>query len=151
MKKLYFIISLLFFSCSENKVSIDIPTLSKYNIISDYSDVADTLNVYLNSTLGVRLEVSDIQRKKSIILVEKSDLNKDFISINYKDSLITISANNKKNLYYATYDFIEKFLNVNWLSTDFTYYSDLKSINFPNNYSYYYEPYPCKQFNTATL
>lgn len=140
MKKLYFIISLLFFSCSENKVSIDIPTLSKYNIISDYSDVADTLNVYLNSTLGVRLEVSDVQRKKSIILVEKSDLNKDFISISYKDSLITISANNKRNLYYATYDFIEKFLNVNWLSTDFTYDESLKSINFPKNYSYYYEP-----------
>ena len=58
MKKLYFIISLLFFSCSENKVSIDIPTLSKYNIISDYSDVADTLNVYLDKTLGLTLEIS---------------------------------------------------------------------------------------------
>ena len=140
MKKLYFIISLLFFSCSENKVSIDIPTLSKYNIISDYSDVADTLNVYLNKSVGISLEISDKQKKRSIILVEKTDLNKDFISIDYKDSLITISANNKRNLYYATYDFIEKFLNVNWLSTDFTYYEDLKSINFPKNYSYYFEP-----------
>ena len=140
MKKLYFIISLLFFSCSENKVSIDIPTLSKYNIISDYSDVADTLNVYLNKAVGISLEISDKQKKRSIILVEKTDLNKDFISIDYKDSLITISANNKRNLYYATYDFIEKFLNVNWLSTDFTYYEDLKSINFPKNYSYYFEP-----------
>ena len=140
MKKLYFIISLLFFSCSENKVSIDIPTLSKYNIISDYSDVADTLNVYLNKSVGISLEISDKQKKRSIILVEKTDLNKDFISIDYKDSLITISANNKRNLYYATYDFIEKFLDVNWLSTDFTYYEDLKSINFPKNYSYYFEP-----------
>ena len=140
MKKLYFIISLLFFSCSENKVSIDIPTLSKYNIISDYSDVADTLNVYLNKSVVISLEISDKQKKRSIILVEKTDLNKDFISIDYKDSLITISANNKRNLYYATYDFIEKFLNVNWLSTDFTYYEDLKSINFPKNYSYYFEP-----------
>ena len=140
MKKLFFIISLLFFSCSENKVSIDIPTLSKYNIISDYSDVADTLNVYLNKSVGISLEISDKQKKRSIILVEKTDLNKDFISIDYKDSLITISANNKRNLYYATYDFIEKFLNVNWLSTDFTYYEDLKSINFPKNYSYYFEP-----------
>lgn len=140
MKKLYFIISLLFFSCSENKVSIDIPTLSKYNIISDYSDVADTLNVYLNKSVGISLEISDKQKKRSIILVEKTDLNKDFISIDYKDSLITISANNKRNLYYATYDFIEKFLNVNWLSNDFTYYEDLKSINFPKNYSYYFEP-----------
>ena len=140
MKKLYFIISLLFFSCSENKVSIDIPTLSNYNIISDYSDVADTLNVYLNKSVGISLEISDKQKKRSIILVEKTDLNKDFISIDYKDSLITISANNKRNLYYATYDFIEKFLNVNWLSTDFTYYEDLKSINFPKNYSYYFEP-----------
>jgi hypothetical protein len=140
MKKLYFIISLLFFSCSENKVSIDIPTLTKYNIISDYSDVADTLNVYLNKSVGISLEISDKQKKRSIILVEKTDLNKDFISIDYKDSLITISANNKRNLYYATYDFIEKFLNVNWLSTDFTYYEDLKSINFPKNYSYYFEP-----------
>ena len=140
MKKLYFIISLLFFSCSENKVSIDIPTLSNYNIISDYSDVADTLNVYLNKSVGISLEISDKQKKRSIILVEKTDLNKDFISIDYKDSLITISANNKRNLYYATYDFIEKFLNVNWLSNDFTYYEDLKSINFPKNYSYYFEP-----------
>ena len=140
MKKLFFIISLLIFSCSENKVSIDIPTLSKYNIISDYSDVADTLNVYLNKSVGISLEISDKQKKRSIILVEKTDLNKDFISIDYKDSLITISANNKRNLYYATYDFIEKFLNVNWLSTDFTYYEDLKSINFPKNYSYYFEP-----------
>ena len=140
MKKLYFIISLLFFSCSENKVSIDIPTLTKYNIISDYSDVADTLNVYLNKSVGISLEISNKQKKRSIILVEKTDLNKDFISIDYKDSLITISANNKRNLYYATYDFIEKFLNVNWLSTDFTYYEDLKSINFPKNYSYYFEP-----------
>tara|TARA_B110000879_G_scaffold87940_1_gene120960 strand:+ start:27 stop:2153 length:2127 start_codon:yes stop_codon:yes gene_type:complete len=121
-------------------VSIDIPTLSKYNIISDYSDVADTLNVYLNKSVGISLEISDKQKKRSIILVEKTDLNKDFISIDYKDSLITISANNKRNLYYATYDFIEKFLNVNWLSTDFTYYEDLKSINFPKNYSYYFEP-----------
>ena len=140
MKKLFFIISFLIFSCSENKVSIDIPTLSKYNIISDYSDVADTLNVYLNKAVGISLEISDKQKKRSIILVEKTDLNKDFISIDYKDSLITISANNKRNLYYATYDFIEKFLNVNWLSTDFTYYEDLKSINFPKNYSYYFEP-----------
>ena len=140
MKKLFFIISLLIFSCSENKVSMDIPTLSKYNIISDYSDVADTLNVYLNKAVGISLEISDKQKKRSIILVEKTDLNKDFISIDYKDSLITISANNKRNLYYATYDFIEKFLNVNWLSNDFTYYEDLKSINFPKNYSYYYEP-----------
>tara|TARA_B110000902_G_scaffold157276_1_gene180377 strand:+ start:636 stop:2762 length:2127 start_codon:yes stop_codon:yes gene_type:complete len=121
-------------------VSIDIPTLSKYNIISDYSDVADTLNVYLNKAVGISLEISDKQKKRSIILVEKTDLNKDFISIDYKDSLITISANNKRNLYYATYDFIEKFLNVNWLSNDFTYYEDLKSINFPKNYSYYFEP-----------
>ena len=140
MKKLFFIISFLIFSCSENKVSIDIPTLSKYNIISDYSDVADTLNVYLNKSVGISLEISDKQKKRSIILVEKTDLNKDFISIDYKDSLITISANNKRNLYYATYDFIEKFLNVNWLSNDFTYYEDLKSINFPKNYSYYFEP-----------
>ena len=101
MKKLYFIISLLFFSCSENKVSIDIPTLSKYNIISDYSDVADTLNVYLNKAVGISLEISDKQKKRSIILVEKTDLNKDFISIDYKDSLITISANNKRNLYLS--------------------------------------------------
>tara|TARA_B110000259_G_scaffold18056_1_gene19065 strand:- start:1854 stop:3980 length:2127 start_codon:yes stop_codon:yes gene_type:complete len=121
-------------------VSIDIPTLSNYNIISDYSDVADTLNVYLNKAVGISLEISDKQKKRSIILVEKTDLNKDFISIDYKDSLITISANNKRNLYYATYDFIEKFLNVNWLSNDFTYYEDLKSINFPKNYSYYFEP-----------
>ena len=140
MKKLFFIISFLIFSCSENKVSIDITTLSNYNIISDYSDVADTLNVYLNKAIGISLEISDKQKKRSIILVEKTDLNKDFISIDYKDSLITISANNKRNLYYATYDFIEKFLNVNWLSTDFTYYEDLKSINFPKNYSYYFEP-----------
>ena len=101
MKKLYFIISLLFFSCSENKVSIDIPTLTKYNIISDYSDVADTLNVYLNKSVGISLEISDKQKKRSIILVEKTDLNKDFISIDYKDSLITISANNKRNLYLS--------------------------------------------------
>lgn len=140
MKKLFFIISFLIFSCSENKVSIDIPTLSNYNIISDYSDVADTLNVYLNKAIGISLEISDKQKKRSIILVEKTDLNKDFISIDYKDSLITISANNKRNLYYATYDFIEKFLNVNWLSNDFTYHEDLKSINFPKNYSYYFEP-----------
>ena len=140
MKKLFFIISFLIFSCSENKVSIDIQTLSNYNIISDYSDVADTLNVYLNKAIGISLEISDKQKKRSIILVEKTDLNKDFISIDYKDSLITISANNKRNLYYATYDFIEKFLNVNWLSNDFTYHEDLKSINFPKNYSYYFEP-----------
>ncbi|MDB4097652.1 DUF4838 domain-containing protein [Flavobacteriaceae bacterium] len=140
MKKLFFIISFLIFSCSENKVSIDITTLSNYNIISDYSDVADTLNVYLNKAIGISLEISDKQKKRSIILVEKTDLNKDFISIDYKDSLITISANNKRNLYYATYDFIEKFLNVNWLSNDFTYHEDLKSINFPKNYSYYFEP-----------
>ncbi len=140
MKKLFFIISFLIFSCSENKVSIDIPTLSNYNIISDYSDVADTLNVYLNKAIGISLEISDKQKKRSIILVEKTDLNKDFISIDYKDSLITISANNKRNLYYATYDFIEKFLNVNWLSNDFTYHEDLKSINFTKNYSYYFEP-----------
>ena len=115
MKKLYFIILFLIFSCSENQVSIDISTLSKYNIVTTYNDVADTLNVYLDKTLGLTLEISEKKKNRSIILTEKPDYNKDFISINYKDSLITIYANNKKNLYYATYDFIEKFLNVNWL------------------------------------
>ena len=67
MKKLYFIILFLIFSCSENQVSIDISTLSKYNIVTTYNDVADTLNVYLDKTLGLTLEMVYLSMRTNLL------------------------------------------------------------------------------------
>ena len=140
MRKLYLLLFLTFFSCSENKLSINKETILKYNIVSDYGDIADTLNVYFEKSFETKLNVSNLKKNKSIVLVTKPNIENDFISIQLKDSLITISSNNKKNLFYATYEFIEKFLNVKWLSTDYTHYEKLSSLNIPDNYNYYYEP-----------
>lgn len=140
MPKLFLLFLLIFFSCSENQFFIDKDTLSKYNIVSEFDDIADTLNVYFDKTLKTKLNVSNFKKNKSIVLLTKPNIEKDFISIKLKDSLITISSNNKKNLFYAAYEFIEKFLNVKWLSTDYTHYEKLSSLNIPNNYNYYYEP-----------
>ena len=140
MPKLFLLFLLIFFSCSENQFFIDKDTLSKYNIVSEFDDIADTLNVYFDKTLKTKLNVSNLKKNKSIVLLTKPNIEKDFISIKLKDSLITISSNNKKNLFYAAYEFIEKFLNVKWLSTDYTHYEKLSSLNIPNNYNYYYEP-----------
>ena len=140
MPKLFLLFLLIFFSCSENQFFIDKDTLSKYNIVSEFDDIADTLNVYFDKTLKTKLNVSNFKKNKSIVLLTKPNIEKDFISIKLKDSLITISSNNKKNLFYAAYEFIEKFLNVKWLSTDYTHYEKLSSLNIPYNYNYYYEP-----------
>ena len=140
MRKLYLLLIITFFSCTENKLSINKETILKYNIVSDYGDIADTLNVYFEKSFETKLNVSNLKKNKSIVLVTKPNIENDFISIQLKDSLITISSNNKKNLFYATYEFIEKFLNVKWLSTDYTHYEKLSSLNIPNNYNYYYEP-----------
>lgn len=140
MPKLFLLFLLIFFSCSENQFFIDKDTLSKYNIVSEFDDIADTLNVYFDKTLKTKLNVSNFKKNKSIVLLTKPNIEKDFISIKLKDSLITISSNNKKNLFYAAYEFIEKFLNVKWLSSDYTHYEKLSSLNIPNNYNYYYEP-----------
>ena len=140
MRKLYLLLFITFFSCSENKLSINKETILKYNIVSDYGDIADTLNVYFEKSFETKLNVSNLKKNKSIVLITKPNIENDFISIQLKDSLITISSNNKKNLFYATYEFIEKFLNVKWLSTDYTHYEKLSSLNIPDNYNYYYEP-----------
>ena len=140
MRKLYLLLIITFFSCTENKLSINKETILKYNIVSDYGDIADTLNVYFEKSFETKLNVSNLKKNKSIVLVTKPNIENDFISIQLKDSLITISSNNKKNLFYATYEFIEKFLNVKWLSTDYTHYEKLNSLNIPDNYNYYYEP-----------
>ena len=140
MRKLYLLLFVTFFSCTENKLSINKETILKYNIVSDYGDIADTLNVYFEKSFETKLNVSNLKKNKSIVLVTKPNIENDFISIQLKDSLITISSNNKKNLFYATYEFIEKFLNVKWLSTDYTHYEKLSSLNIPDNYNYYYEP-----------
>ena len=140
MRKLYLLLFITFFSCSENKLSINKETILKYNIVSEYGDIADTLNVYFEKSFETKLNVSNLKKNKSIVLVTKPNIENDFISIQLKDSLITISSNNKKNLFYATYEFIEKFLNVKWLSTDYTNYEKLSSLNIPDNYNYYYEP-----------
>jgi len=140
MRKLYLLLIITFFSCTENKLSINKETILKYNIVSDYGDIVDTLNVYFEKSFETKLNVSNLKKNKSIVLVTKPNIENDFISIQLKDSLITISSNNKKNLFYATYEFIEKFLNVKWLSTDYTNYEKLSSFNIPNNYNYYYEP-----------
>ena len=140
MRKLYLLLIITFFSCTENKLSINKETILKYNIVSDYGDIADTLNVYFEKSFETKLNVSNLKKNKSIVLVTKPNIENDFISIQLKDSLITISSNNKKNLFYATYEFIEKFLNVKWLSTDYTHFEKLSSFNIPNNYNYYYEP-----------
>ena len=140
MRKLYLLLIITFFSCTENKLSINKETILKYNIVSEYGDIADTLNVYFEKSFETKLNVSNLKKNKSIVLVTKPNIENDFISIQLKDSLITISSNNKKNLFYATYEFIEKFLNVKWLSTDYTHYEKLSSLNIPDNYNYYYEP-----------
>ena len=140
MRKLYLLLIITFFSCTENKLSINKETILKYNIVSDYGDIADTLNVYFEKSFETKLNVSNLKKNKSIVLITKPNIENDFISIQLKDSLITISSNNKKNLFYATYAFIEKFLNVKWLSTDYTHYEKLSSLNIPDNYNYYYEP-----------
>ena len=140
MRKLYLLLFITFFSCSENKLSINKETILKYNIVSEYVDIADTLNVYFEKSFKTKLNISNFKKNKSIVLITKPNIKKDFISIQLKDSLITISSNKKKNLFYATYEFIEKFLNVKWLSKDYTHYEKLSSLNIPNNYNYYYEP-----------
>ena len=140
MRKLYLLLFITFFSCTENKLSINKETILKYNIVSEYGDIADTLNVYFEKSFETKLNVSNLKKNKSIVLITKPNIENDFISIQLKDSLITISSNNKKNLFYATYEFIEKFLNVKWLSTDYTHYEKLSSLNIPNNYNYHYEP-----------
>ncbi len=140
MRKLYLLLFITFFSCTENKLSINKETILKYNIVSEYGDIADTLNIYFEKSFETKLNVSNLKKNKSIVLITKPNIENDFISIQLKDSLITISSNNKKNLFYATYEFIEKFLNVKWLSTDYTHYEKLSSLNIPNNYNYYYEP-----------
>ena len=140
MRKLYLLLIITFFSCTENKLSINKETILKYNIVSDYGDIVDTLNVYFEKSFETKLNVSNLKKNKSIVLVTKPNIENDFISIQLKDSLIAISSNNKKNLFYATYEFIEKFLNVKWLSTDYTHYEKLSSLNIPDNYNYYYEP-----------
>ena len=140
MRKLFLLIFITFFSCTENKLSINKETILKYNIVSEYDDIADTLNIYFEKSFKTKLNVSNIKKNKSIVLLTKPNIENDFISIQLKDSLINISSNNKKNLFYATYEFIEKFLNVKWLSTDYTHYEKLSSLNIPYNYNYYYEP-----------
>ena len=112
MRKLYLLLIITFFSCTENKLSINKETILKYNIVSEYGDIADTLNVYFEKSFETKLNVSNLKKNKSIVLITKPNIENDFISIQLKDSLITISSNNKKNLFYATYEFIEKFLNV---------------------------------------
>ena len=140
MRKLFLLIFITFFSCTENKLSINKETILKYNIVSEYDDIADTLNIYFEKSFKTKLNISNIKKNKSIVLLTKPNIENDFISIQLKDSLINISSNNKKNLFYATYEFIEKFLNVKWLSTDYTHYEKLSSLNIPYNYNYYYEP-----------
>ncbi|MBL6649076.1 MAG: DUF4838 domain-containing protein [Flavobacteriaceae bacterium] len=139
MRKLFLFILFVFNSCDQNTITLDKEILSNYNIVSKHKDISDTLNIYLNKTLGTKLSLSDQIQSKSIV-IEENKKNKDFISIKLTDSLITISADDKENLFYATYDFIEKFLNVRWLSSDYTHYENLNSIKIPKDFSYYYEP-----------
>ena len=42
MRKLYLLLLITFFSCTENKLSINKETILKYNIVSEYGDIADT-------------------------------------------------------------------------------------------------------------
>ena len=46
MRKLYLLLFITFFSCTENKLSINKETILKYNIVSEYGYIAYILNVY---------------------------------------------------------------------------------------------------------
>ena len=89
MRKLYLLLFITFFSCSENKLSINKETILKYNIVSEYGDIADTLNVYFEKSFETKLNVSNLKKNKSIVLITKPNIENDFISIQLKDSLIT--------------------------------------------------------------
>ena len=67
MRKLYLLLFLTFFSCSENKLSINKETILKYNMVSEYGDIADTLNVYFEKSFETKLNVSNLKKNKSIV------------------------------------------------------------------------------------
>ena len=62
MRKLFLLLFITFFSCSENKLSINKETLLKYNIVSEYDDIADTLNVYFEKSFKTKLNVSNLKK-----------------------------------------------------------------------------------------
>ena len=107
MRKLFFLFIFFTFSCSNDEIIISKAELSKYSIISDENnfDIADSLNVYLSKTIGLKLNVfNQISNNKSIILSIDSDSKDDFISIAFKDSLVNISANSKEFLFKKQYE-----------------------------------------------
>ena len=59
MRKLFFLFIFFTFSCSNDEIIISKAELSKYSIISDENnfDIADSLNVYLSKTIGLKLNV----------------------------------------------------------------------------------------------
>ena len=143
MRKLFFLFIFFTFSCSNDEIIISKAELSKYSIISDENnfDIADSLNVYLSKTIGLKLNVfNQISNNKSIILSIDSDSKDDFISIAFKDSLVNISANSKEFLFFATYEFIEKYLKVRWLSSNSTFYKQINSLKIPKSFNFLHKP-----------
>ena len=143
MRKLFFLFIFFTISCTNNEIIISKGEFSNFSIISNENnfDIADSLNVYLNKTIGLKLNVSNqIINNKAIVLSIDADSKDDFISISFKDSLVNISANNKKLLFFATYEFIEKYLNVRWLSSNYTFYNKINSLKIPKSHNFLHKP-----------
>ena len=144
MKRLIFLfIVVCSVSCSKNKINLDYNTLSSYSIVTENKSkyIADTLNVYLKKSFGIKLPVeSNIKKNNYIHLKYDSKVKDDFISFNFSENAITILANNNKMLAYGVYDFLEKYFGIRWYSTDLTLIPKLKEIEIPLSKEIIYKP-----------
>jgi len=61
MRKLFFLFIFFTTSCTNNEIIISKAEMSNFSIISDKNnfDIADSLNVYLNKTIGLKLNISN--------------------------------------------------------------------------------------------
>lgn len=143
-------------ACSPSAESINLirSGRSDYQIVCDEEDpsslaAAEELQAYLEKSTGVQLSVIPQDQHSGSAFIRlgipdtvssRNPLQNGWLRMQARDKNLYLEASDGDYLFYAVYDFLERFAACRWLDPESDFVPPLKEIAVPGDLFYFYQP-----------
>lgn len=148
MKSIFFISFLfLVFSCNDKNITVVNNGKTNYaiaissNASKSIKHTAFELQHYINEITGTTLEIGTLGTSPhQLVLKTDGSLAQGEIAMKWEKDDFVISADTDRNLNYAVYDFLERYLGCKWLTPKVEDVPKKDILKLPKGISYNYTP-----------
>ncbi|MBQ7256690.1 MAG: DUF4838 domain-containing protein [Abditibacteriota bacterium] len=143
LKSLFVLLFILMFSVSLFAFSITKNTnvVIKENATEAEKYAAEEFIKYIEKITGNKLNITTTETPKSVYISALGDeTGDDGVNINFKDNNLYIQGNSPRGTIYSVYEFLVKYLGVEFYTKDIEKIPSKKAIVLSNNINYSYTP-----------